>query len=187
MIDIHAKLPGKHYQIRSGDKPSQVKYIWIYVTNTGIPEIEVNRNFPVPLLFNYSLKLLYAAERTKFSYQINSHQVFNHRPFLKFVYLFLATLGLCCCAWAFSSCGERRLLFVVVRGLLIAVASLVTEHGLQVHRLQQLWRVDSVVVARRLQSAGSVVVAHGLSCSAVCGIFLDQGSNPCPLHWQADS
>ena len=34
---------------------------------------------------------------------------------------------------------------------------------------------------------GSVVVAHGLSCSAACGIFLDQGSNPCPLHWQADS
>ena len=45
----------------------------------------------------------------------------------------------------------------------------------------------SVVVARRLQSAGSVVVVHGLSCSAVCGIFLDQGSNPCPLHWQVDS
>ena len=22
---------------------------------------------------------------------------------------------------------------------------------------------------------------------AACGIFLDQGSNPCPLHWQADS
>ena len=35
--------------------------------------------------------------------------------------------------------------------------------------------------------AGSIVVAHGLSCSAVCGIFPDQGSNPCPLHWQADS
>ena len=34
---------------------------------------------------------------------------------------------------------------------------------------------------------GSVVVAHGLSCSAACGIFLDQGSNPCLLHWQADS
>ena len=33
----------------------------------------------------------------------------------------------------------------------------------------------------------SVVVVHGLSCSAACGIFLDQGSNPCPLHWQADS
>ena len=35
--------------------------------------------------------------------------------------------------------------------------------------------------------AGSVVVAHGLSCSAACGIFPDQGSNPCPLHRQADS
>ena len=34
---------------------------------------------------------------------------------------------------------------------------------------------------------GSVVVAHGLSCSAACGIFPDQGLNPCPLHWQADS
>ena len=35
--------------------------------------------------------------------------------------------------------------------------------------------------------AGSVVVAHGPSCSAACGILPDQGSNPCPLHWQADS
>ena len=35
--------------------------------------------------------------------------------------------------------------------------------------------------------AGSVIVAHGPSCSPVCGIFPDQGSNPCPLHWQADS
>ena len=34
---------------------------------------------------------------------------------------------------------------------------------------------------------GSVVVAHGLSCSAACGIFPDQGSNPCTLHWQTDS
>ena len=30
--------------------------------------------------------------------------------------------------------------------------------------------------------AGSVGVAHGPSCSAACGIFPDQGSNPCPLH-----
>ena len=30
-------------------------------------------------------------------------------------------------------------------------------------------------------------MAHELSCSAACGIFPDQGSNPCPLHWQADS
>ena len=35
--------------------------------------------------------------------------------------------------------------------------------------------------------AGSVVVAHRPNCSVACGIFPDQGSNPCPLHWQADS
>ena len=91
--------------------------------------------------------------------------------FFNFIYLFLAALGLCCCVRAFSSCSEWELLFVAVQGLLIAVASLV-EHGLQ---------------ARGLQSAGSVVVAHGLSCSATRGIIPDQGSNPCPLHWQADS
>ena len=47
-----------------------------------------------------------------------------------FIYLFLAALGLHCCAWAFSSCGERGLLFVAVRGLLTEVAFLVVEHGL---------------------------------------------------------
>ena len=49
--------------------------------------------------------------------------------FLK-IYLFLAALGLRCCVRAFSSCGERGLLFVAVRGLLTAVVSLVAEHGL---------------------------------------------------------
>ena len=50
----------------------------------------------------------------------------------KFIYLFLflAALGLRCCTWAFSSYDEQGLLFVVVLGLLISVASLVTEHGL---------------------------------------------------------
>ena len=42
----------------------------------------------------------------------------------------MAPLGLCCCMQAFSSCGEQGLLFVVVHGLLIAVVSLVAEHGL---------------------------------------------------------
>ena len=35
--------------------------------------------------------------------------------------------------------------------------------------------------------AGSAIVAHGPSRSAACGIFPDQGSNPRPPHWQADS
>ena len=34
---------------------------------------------------------------------------------------------------------------------------------------------------------GSVIVAHRPSRSAAYGIFPDQGPNPCPLHWQADS
>ena len=41
--------------------------------------------------------------------------------------------------------------------------------------------------AQALGSWASVVVAQGLSCSAVCGIFLDKGSNPCPLQWQERS
>ena len=50
--------------------------------------------------------------------------------YLFIISLFLAALGLHCCAWAFSSCGERGLLLFAVHRLLIAVASLVAEHGL---------------------------------------------------------
>ena len=39
----------------------------------------------------------------------------------------------------------------------------------------------------RLQSMGSGVVAHGLSWLVACGLFLNQGWNPRPLHWQVDS
>ena len=52
--------------------------------------------------------------------------------------------------------------------------------GLSLSRPLLLWSTGS-------RRAGSVFVAHGPSCSSVCGIFPDQGSNPCPLHWQADS
>ena len=62
--------------------------------------------------------------------------------------LFLAVLGLCCCVQAFSSCGERELIFVVVRGLLIAAAS----------RCR----------ARAVGAQASVVVACGLSS---CGLW----------------
>ena len=128
--------------------------------------------------------------------------IFIFIQFFKKFYLFLAVLGPRCCMWAFSSCGEWGLLIVAVHGLLIAKASLCC-------RAQTVGVQASVVAACRLGScgtcalertgfsgcgvwaqelwlAGSVVVVHGLSCSAACGIFLDQGSNPCPLHWQAD-
>ena len=71
-------------------------------------------------------------------------------------WVFVAARGLS------SSCGERGLLFVAVCRLLTAVDSLVAEHGLQAHRLQQSWHASSVVVACGLQSAGSVVVGMGL-------------------------
>ena len=48
--------------------------------------------------------------------------------FYLFIYFWLCWVFVA--AWAFSRCGERGLLFIVVRGLLIAVASLVAEHGL---------------------------------------------------------
>ena len=58
----------------------------------------------------------------------------------------------------------------------------------RVHRLQQLWPRGSLVVVQGPQSAkASVIMAHGLSSSKACEIFPDQRSNPCPLHWQADS
>ena len=65
---------------------------------------------------------------TALSHQIMCTIFFN--TFIYFIYLFLPALGLHCCAWAFSSCGKQGLLLVVVRGLLIAVVSLVVEHGL---------------------------------------------------------
>ena len=59
-------------------------------------------------------------------------------------------------------------------------------------RLSSVWA--SAAVARGLTNCSSWasehrlnVVAHGLRCSVTCGILLDQGSNPCPLHWRADS
>ena len=61
---------------------------------------------------------------------------------------------------AFSSCGERGLLFVAVRRLLIAVASLVVEHGLKGAQA-------SVVVAHGLSSCGSRALERRLSsCDA---------------------
>ena len=84
-----------------------------------------------------------------------------------FLSFFFPALSLCCYVQALCF-SEWGLLSSVVPRLLIAVASLAVEHGLQVYSLQQLRRM------------GSVVVAHGLSCPAACGILLDQGSNSSP-------
>ena len=94
-------------------------------------------------------------------------------------WVFVAVRGL------FSGCGTWELLFIAACGLLI-VASRCGAQALGT------WASEVVACGlsscgSRALSAGPVVVAHGLSCSVACGIFLGQGLNPCPLHWQADS
>ena len=87
------------------------------------------------------------------------------------IYLFIYLFWLC---WVFVS----------VRGLPLVAAS--GGHpssrcaGLSLSRPLLLRSTGS-------RRAGSVVVAHGPRRSAARGIFPDQGSNPCPLHQQADS
>ena len=93
----------------------------------------------------------------------------THLPFFwffkKFIYLFIY-FWLC---WAFVS----------VRGLSLVATS--GGHsssrcaGLSLSWPLLLWSTGS-------RRAGSVVVAHRPSCSAACGIFPDQGLNPCPVH-----
>ena len=75
-----------------------------------------------------------------------------------FVYL-LSWSGLCCRVWAFSRCGVQ------------------SSHG----------GGRSHCAAQTLGHMSSVLMAHGLSCAVAHEIFLDQGSNPWPLHWQVDS
>ncbi|XP_059872070.1 non-homologous end-joining factor 1 isoform X3 [Delphinus delphis] len=51
--------------------------------------------------------------------------------------------------------------------------------------LSQLWPLP--LRSTGSGCAGSVAMAHGPSRSAACGIFPDRGTNPRPLHRQADS
>ena len=75
---------------------------------------------------------------------------------------------------AFSSCGEKGLLFIAMLGLLIG-------SGFSCCQAQALDTWASVIAALRLWGSGLVILVHGLGCSKACGIFLDQGLNPCPL------
>ena len=88
-------------------------------------------------------------------------------------------LGLCYCRGFSPVVASGGYFVVVIHELLTAVASL-AEHGLQGAQA-------SVAVAPGLWSTGSVAVGRGVSCSVLCGIFPDQGSKLCLLHWQADS
>ena len=71
--------------------------------------------------------------------------------FFPLIYLSLAALGLRCCMWAFSSCGEQGLLFVAGHGLLIAAASLGCGARALGTRAQQLW-LTGLVAPRHVGS-----------------------------------
>ena len=79
-----------------------------------------------------------------------------------FISLFLAALGLRCCAgFSLVVVMVGGLLFIVMHGLFIAVASFTTEHG--------LWGVQtSVVAVYGLRSFSSRALEHRLSS---CGTW----------------
>ena len=60
------------------------------------------------------------------------------RNFFKFIFesIYLAVLGLHCCSGFSLVVASRGYSLVAVLGLLIVVASLITEHGCRVCRLQ---------------------------------------------------
>ena len=87
----------------------------------------------------------------------------------------MAALGLHCGTQAFSSCSEWGYCLSWGTGFSLQWLLLLRSTGSRALGLQCL------------QCVGSILVAHGLSCSAVCGIFPDQGLNLHLLLWQADS
>ena len=87
--------------------------------------------------------------------------------------LFLAMLDLCCCV------GSS---LVVMCECVTAVTLLVQSTA------SRVWGFSSCVSwASEHRLIGSVVMAHGPSCSTACGVFLSQELKPWPLHWQAGS
>ena len=93
---------------------------------------------------------------------------------------------LCSGAWA-SHCSDSF------------VAEMGSRHeGFRVSstQAQKLWCAGSRHMGSVISACGLwysktvldlVVVVSGLGCSVACGILLDRGSHPCPLHWQEDS
>ena len=91
-------------------------------------------------------------------------------------------LGPGCCSGFSLVAASRFYPLVEVPGLLTAAASPFVERGLQ-------GTLAAVVTAWGLlgSSTGLVIVVQGLTCLAACGIFQDEGLNPCLLRWQLDS
>ena len=94
-----------------------------------------------------------------FSISCSSNFMFNNPFFKEFIYL-----------WPYW-------VFVSVRGLSLVAAS-GGHSSSQCVGLSLSWPL--LLRSTGSRRAGSAIVAHGPSRSAACGIFPDQGSNPCP-------
>ena len=90
----------------------------------------------------------------------------------------------CVCVCVFG-CAGSSLLHGLFSTCSVRASSVTT--GSRTCGLQESPHMGSVVAASGLQSTDPIVVAHGLSCFVVCGMFPDRGLNPCLLHRQADS
>ena len=71
------------------------------------------------------------------------------------VYIFLVVLGLHCCTWAFSSCGEQGLLFLLVLRFLIMQLPCCGARALG------MWALSAVALG--LGSCGSLALEHKIS------------------------
>ena len=80
--------------------------------------------------------------------------------------VFLAALGLCCCTQAFSGCGKWELL---------------SSYDAQASCSSFSCCRPQVLGHAGFSSCGSQVLELGIHCPTAGGIFLDQGSNLCPL------
>ena len=104
------------------------------------------------------------------------HSKENTAFFKRFIYLLIfGCTGSFLLRWLFSSCREWE--------LLSTSDARASYCGGFCFRAQAPGHIGSVAVAPRLQSTGSTVVVDGLRCTMAYGLFLDQRSNPCLLHW----
>ena len=150
-------------------------------------------NFKISLLVSHKIKTLI---KISVNLYINYEEIdiflccypTHELGILLYLYLLYILLKKCLFIiyfWVFVAACWLSLVLVnrgyslaVVPGLLITVASPVPEH-----RLQDMWVSVASATWLQLQSTVLVAVGHRPSCPETCGIFPDQGSNPCPLHF----
>ena len=142
----------------------------------------------IPTFVEFYNKILKFTQKKNYLNASNLHQG-QFTVFLKILFscLLLAALGLCCCEWAFSSCGERGLLRCSAQvsrcsGFFFwSTGSRRSGFSSCSMPAQQLRLLGSRALGSVLWCMGSVATFH------IRGIFWDKGLNPCYWHWQADS